>query len=215
MESLMVDESSTIQEYLQLAAQGDETARNALFGHFRLRLKRMVQLRLSRRLAGRVDDSDIVQETLLHASGHLNQYLDDPGLPFFLWLRRIAELKLLEVHRQHLAAEKRDAEREISLHRGGYPIADSASLAAQLLGRLTSPSQAAVKAEMRIKLQEALNGMDPIDREVLTLRHFEQLSNIETAQVLEIRESAASKRYVRALERLQAIMSETLGIDGD
>lgn len=210
----MTDEHRTIQEYLRLAAGGDEAALNSLFTHYRLRLKRMVQLRLSRRLAGRVDGSDIVQETLLHASSHLNQYVDDPGLPFFLWLRRIAELKLLEVHRRHLATEKRDAGREISLHRGRYPVADSASLAAQLLGRLTSPPQAAVRAEMRIKLQEALNGMDAIDREVLTLRHFEQLNNSETAQVLEIQESAASKRYVRALERLQAIMSETFGNDG-
>lgn len=204
----MTEESSEITEILHRATSGDQDALNELFTRYRDRLKRMIRLRLNRRLIGRLDDSDILQDALLHASKHLHEYLQNPSMSFFLWLRHIAELKLLSVHRQHLGIEKRDANREISLHRGGYPAASSASLAAQLMGHLTSPSQAAVKAEMRIQLQEALNGMDPIDREVLTLRHFEQLTNAETAQVLEIQETAASKRYVRALDRLQNILSE-------
>ncbi len=108
----------------------------------------------------------------------------------------------------------RDAGREVSLHRGALPAANSMSLAAQLLGRLTSPSQAAVKAEMRIKLQHALNNLDPDDREILALRHFEKLSNVEAAQVLEIETSAASKRYLRALARLQKILRE-VGLVGE
>jgi RNA polymerase sigma-70 factor (ECF subfamily) len=107
----------------------------------------------------------------------------------------------------------RDVEREISLHRGALPTANSVSLAAQLLGRLTSPSQAAVKAEMRVKLQEALNSLDPLDREILALRHFEQLSNTEAAQELELEPSAASKRYMRALARLQKILRELRLVD--
>jgi RNA polymerase sigma-70 factor (ECF subfamily) len=102
----------------------------------------------------------------------------------------------------------RNADREVSLHRGALPAASSVSLAAQLLGRLTSPSQAAIKAEMRIKLQEALNSLEPLDREVLSLRHFEQLTNIEAAQELGLEPSAASKRYIRALARLQKILRE-------
>ena len=111
--------------------------------------------------------------------------------------------RLLQVHRRHLGAAMRDAGREVSLYRGALPQASSASLAAQLLGRLTSASQAAVRAEMQVQLQEALNGMDPIDREVLALRHFEELSNGEAAEVLGLSKTAASNRYVRALGRLK------------
>jgi RNA polymerase sigma-70 factor (ECF subfamily) len=155
-----------------------------------------------------------LQEAFLEASRKLGDYLKDRPLPFFLWLRHLTGQKLIEVHRRHLGAEMRDAGREVSLHRGPLPAANSMSLAAQLLGRLTSPSQAAVKAEMRIKLQHALNNLDPNDREILALRHFEQLSNVEAAQVLDIETSAASKRYLRALARLQKILRE-VGLVGE
>ncbi|MBW3543010.1 MAG: sigma-70 family RNA polymerase sigma factor, partial [Planctomycetes bacterium] len=141
-------------------------------------------------------------------SQQLEDYLRDPYLPFFLWVRMLAGQQLITVHRQHLGVQMRDAGREISLYQGTFPQANSASLAARLLGRLTSPSQAAMKAEMRIRLQEALNSMNAMDREVLALRHFEQLSNQETAQVLKIDESTASKRYTKALERLQQVLRE-------
>src|SRR5207302_4122976 len=130
-----------------------------------------------------------------------------PTLPFFLWLRHITGQKLITAHRQHLGAQVRDADREVSLYRGALPQASSMSLAAQLLGRLTAPSQAALRAELQIRVQETLNGMDPMDREVLTLRHFEMLTNAETAAVLGIKKSAASNRYIRALERLKDILS--------
>lgn len=208
------DDSGETSALLTRAAGGDEAALNELFGRYRERLKRMVRLRLNRRLAGRVDDSDVLQEAFLEASRKLGDYLKDRPLPFFLWLRHLTGQKLIEVHRRHLGAEMRDAGREVSLHRGALPAANSMSLAAQLLGRLTSPSQAAVKAEMRIKLQHALNNLDPDDREILALRHFEQLSNVEAAQVLEIETSAASKRYLRALARLQKILRE-VGLVGE
>jgi RNA polymerase sigma-70 factor (ECF subfamily) len=114
--------------------------------------------------------------------------------------------KLALAHRQHLKVQARDAGREISLFHGAYPEASSAALAAQLMGKLTTPSQAALKAELRVRVQDALNSMDSIDREVLTLRHFEQLSNSETALVLGIKETAAANRYVRALERLRGVL---------
>ncbi len=208
------DDSGETSALLTRAAGGDQAALNELFGRYRERLKRMVRLRLNRRLAGRVDDSDVLQEAFLEASRKLGDYLKDRPLPFFLWLRHLTGQKLIEVHRRHLGAEMRDAGREVSLHRGALPAANSMSLAAQLLGRLTSPSQAAVKAEMRIKLQHALNNLDPDDREILALRHFEQLSNVEAAQVLEIETSAASKRYLRALARLQKILRE-VGLVGE
>ena len=129
-------------------------------------------------------------------------------MPFFLWLRQLTGQKLIDLHRQHLGARMRDAGQEVSLYRGALPQASSQSLAAQLLGRLTSASQAAIRAETQLRVQEALNSMDPIDREVLALRHFEQLSNGETAQVLGLSESAASNRFVRALMRLKEIMAQ-------
>lgn len=194
---------------LSRAAQGDAGALSQLLERHRSRLKKMVRLRLNRRLQGRVDDSDIVQEALLTAARRLPEYLANPQAPFFLWLRRLTGDKLLETHRTHLGTQARDAEREISLHRGALPAANSLSLAAQLLGRLTSPSQAALKAEMRLQLQEALNDLDPLDREILALRHFEQMSNVEAAQELALEPSAASKRYIRALARLQKILHKT------
>lgn len=209
----MRDESTCIEDLINQAASGDQRALNQLFALYRARLKKMVRLRLNRRLQGRVDDSDILQDTYLEAARRLPDYLQNPRAPFFLWLRRIAGDKLLEIHRTHLGTQMRDVEREISLHRGALPTANSVSLAAQLLGRLTSPSQAAVKAEMRVKLQEALNSLDPLDREILALRHFEQLNNSEAAQELELEPSAASKRYVRALARLQKTLRELRLVD--
>ncbi len=171
----------------------------------------MVQLRLDRRLQGRIDPSDVLQEAYLEISRCLADYLRDPVLPFFLWLRFITGKKLQALHRHHLGTQVRDAGREVSLHRGALPQASSVSLAAQLLGRYTSPSQAAIRAELQVRIQEALNSMDPIDREVLALRHFEQLSNAETAQVLGLKEAAASNRFVRALKRLKTILMSAPG----
>ena len=204
----MCDESGEIADLLRAVAAGDKQALDQLFQRYRSRLKRMVRLRMNSRLQGRIDDSDVLQEAFLDASRKLGDYLDDPQIPFFLWLRSIIGNKLLEVHRTHLGAQMRDATREVSLHRGALPAANSMSLAAQLLGKFTSPSNAAVKTERRIQLQEALNNIDEADREILALRHFEQLSNAEVALELGIETSAASKRYMRALARLQKILKE-------
>lgn len=194
------------RDLLEQAARGDTRSLQELFGRHQGRLKRMVALRLDPRVQRRIDASDIVQEAYLEVSQKLADYLRDPKLPFHLWLRLVTGQKLALAHRQHLGVKARDAGREISLHRGAYPAASSAALAARLMGKLTTPSQAALKAELRLRIQEALNSMDAIDREVLTLRHFEQLTNAETAMVLGIKEPAACNRYVRALERLRGIL---------
>src|SRR5262249_18354154 len=132
-------------------------------------------------------------------------------MPFFLWLRLLTGQRLLDEHRKHLGAASRDAAREISLYRGSLPETSSATLAAHLLGRLSSPSQAAIRAERKIRLQEALNRLEPIDREILALRHFEELSNGETADVLGLDKSAASKRYARALVRIKNVLVSLAG----
>ena len=204
----MTEESSEVTDLLRRAGEGDEAAVDQLFSQYRDRLKRMVRLRMSRRLQGRIDDSDVLQESYLEISRKFDDYLNDPAVPFFLWLRHMTGLKLAEIHRRHLGTQMRDADREVSIYRGALPEANSMSLAAHLLGQLTSPSEAAVKAEMRIKLQEALNGMDALDCEIIALRHFEQLSGVETAEVLKLSKTGASSRYVRAITRLKKILSQ-------
>jgi RNA polymerase sigma-70 factor (ECF subfamily) len=211
MSSVMSGDASEDADMLQRAARGDEQAFQELFARYRDRLKRMVHLRLSRRLQGRVDDSDVLQEAYLDVSRRLPEYVQQPGLPFYLWLRHLTGLKLAEVHRRYLGTQLRDADREVTLHRGGLPQADSVSLAAQLLGKLITPSQAAIKAETRLYVQEALNSMDPIDREVLALKHFEQLSTSEIAAVLGLSKAGAGSRYLRALKRLREILSRIPG----
>jgi RNA polymerase sigma-70 factor (ECF subfamily) len=204
-------DSAELQDGLRRLAAGDAQALADLFARYRDRLRRMVKLRLDRRLLGRIDASDVLQEAYLDAAKRAAEYAADPKMPFFLWLRFLTGQRLLMVHRQHLGAKMRDAGQEVSLYRGALPQASSLSLAAQLMGRLTSPSVAAVRAEMQLKLQEALNGMHPLDREVLTLRHFEELSNAEVAAVLELQKAAASNRYIRALKRLREVLSSMPG----
>ncbi len=176
------------------------------------RLRRMVMLRLDGRISGRVDPSDVIQEAQLEATRRLPEFLEQPTMPFFLWLRLITGQKILELHRTHLGAQARDARREkISLHHGPMPEATSAALAANLMGRRTDPPDAAIRAEIKMRLQEGLNSLDEIDREVLTLRHFEHLSTSETAQELGITEAAAKKRHLRAIRRLRLVLDQLPG----
>jgi RNA polymerase sigma-70 factor (ECF subfamily) len=202
---------SEVGRLLDRAAAGDPDAWRALFDRDRQRLRRMVALRMDRRLQGRVDPSDVIQDAHIEAMTRLPEYLRESDLPFFLWLRLIVGQRLTLLHRRHLGAHARDAGREIGLYHGALPEATSAALAARLLGRLTQPSEAAVRAERRIRIQTALNTMDPLDREILALRHFEQLSNGEAAQALGLSKSTASKRYVRALDRLKEILAAARG----
>lgn len=202
-------------DLIQQASAGDSQAQEELFTRYRDRLRRMVKLRLDPRVQGRVDPSDVIQEAYVEIFQKLADYAKEPKLPFFLWLRLLTGQKLALAHRHHLGVQARNAGREISLFHGALPEVSSAALAAQLMGRLTSPSHAAVKAELKIRIQEALNSMEALDREVLTLRHFEQLSNSETALVLGIGETAACNRYVRALKRLRKILEEMPGGEGE
>ncbi len=172
----MAGNSSETDHLLRQAAEGDEDSWGVLLTRHAERLRRMLAFRLDQRLQGRVDASDVLQEAYLEAWKHLADYLREPTMPFFLWLRGIAGNKLREQHRHHLGTQMRDAGREVSLYRGTLPETTSAALAAQLLGHGTRPSEAAVRAEIKVRLQEALNSMDPLDREVLALRHFEQLT---------------------------------------
>lgn len=164
----------------------------------------MIGWRLDRRLNGRVDPSDVLQEVYIDALVRVHGYLDNPTVPFPLWLRLLTGRRLLELHRQHLGAQMRNVNLEVSLDH--WAMASPECLAAHLSGQLTSPSQVLVRAERDSRLIDALNGMDPLDREVLVLRHFEELTNNEVAALFGIGKAAASHRYVRALERLREIL---------
>jgi len=207
----MTGNSSETNQLLEQAAQGDPQGLGTLLARHGDRLRRMVALRLDRRLQGRIDPSDVIQEAYLEASVRLAEYLRNPSMPFFLWLRFLTGQKLVTLHRHHLGVQMRGAGQEVALCREPLPEASSAALAAQLLGHDTRASEAAIRAELKIRVQDALNSMDPLDREVLALRHFEQLSRAEIAQVLVISEAAAGKRYIRALERLKGVLGRSPG----
>ncbi len=206
----MTKSSNDLEELFRKAGQGDQQALGELFDLHRDRLRRMVHLRLDRRLHGRIDASDVIQETYLEAMKSFPNYEHKSESSFFMWLRCLTGRKLMDLHRYHLGA-LRDARREVTLYRGPMPSATSEALAANLLGHFTSPTEAAVRAERRLRLQEALNRMSLMDREVLALRHFEQLTNAETAVALGIQESAASKRHFQAMKRLKEIL-KTIGV---
>jgi RNA polymerase sigma-70 factor (ECF subfamily) len=211
MQDMVRPDSSTTRRRIEQAAAGDQEAWRFLVDRYHDRLRRLAMLRLHPRLQGRIDPSDVVQETYLEAARQLAEYLGNPVLPFFLWLRQLAGNRLFKLHRRHLTAQVRAAGREVPLYRGGFPEASSAMLAAHLLGRECRASEAAIRAELKRRLQEALNLMDPLDREALILRHFEQLTTSEAACVLEISEAAAGKRYLRALARLKDILAQMPG----
>jgi RNA polymerase sigma-70 factor (ECF subfamily) len=200
---------SGIADLLERVRAGDQPALAELYAKHRDKLRRMVQLRLDHRLAGRVSPSDVLQEAYIDAVKRIDHYFEKPDQPFFGWLRLIVGQRLADVHREHLA-QKRTVSNEVPMDRTA-PGADSACLAACLLGSGTSPSHAAARGESFLKLERALEQMDPLDREVLALRHFEELSNTETAELLGIQPAAASKRYVRALARLKQILETIPG----
>ncbi|MDA0808748.1 MAG: sigma-70 family RNA polymerase sigma factor [Planctomycetota bacterium] len=189
---------------LEILKSGDADAIAEVFSRHRDKLQRMVRFRLDRRLYGRVDTADVLQDVWLETSRRIDDYTSNPAVPFFVWVRQIAYQTIIDLHRRHLGAQKRNASQEVSIAKSNCDT--SVSIAAQLAGNLTSPSNVAMRGERLARLREALDSMDEIDREVLALRHFEELSNNEVAEILGIQKTAASNRYVRALKRLKQVL---------
>jgi RNA polymerase sigma-70 factor (ECF subfamily) len=189
---------------LQKLKSGDESAIAEVFSGYRDKLQRMIRFRLDRRLYGRVDTADVLQEVWLESARRIESYTSNPAVPYFVWLRQLAFQIIIDLHRRHLGAKKRNVSQEVSL--GQDRCDTSISIAGHLVGDLTSPSQAVMRDERLAQLREALSTMDEIDREVLALRHFEELSNNEVAEVLGIQKTAASNRYIRALNRLKEVL---------
>jgi RNA polymerase sigma-70 factor (ECF subfamily) len=189
----------------RLAAAGPRRAEvlAGLLEEQRARLQRMVELRMDARLKARLGASDVLQDAFLEIGARLEHWLADPSMPFALWVRFLTAQRLAQAYRFHVGAGRRAAGRE---QQGGGPQASVATMAEWLADGRTTPTQGAVRHELRAQLEQALAALEPMDREVLALRHFEEFTNAEVAAALGIEVQAASKRYVRALERLRAVM---------
>lgn len=199
-------------QLIMQATAGSPLAVGLLFDRHREKIKRMIALRMDRRLSTRIDASDVVQETWMDCERRFMEFTSQRSMPFFNWLRLLAAQRLVDLHRVHLGAQMRSIKNEVQLYSGALPAASSLSLAEHLVGNLTSASYAAQRGEIQIRIQDALNSLEPIDREVLALRHFEMLTNEETAAVLGLKKAAASNRYVRALKRLKLILDDYQGL---
>ena len=204
----LIEEGSDV---VRLREGGDAALAEAFSAH-QERLERIVDLRLDPRLVSRVDAADVIQESFLEAQKRVLRFLSDPSVPLFVWLRGVVLDTLIHVHRRHLA-KMRDAGLDVSLNLAGEPQVSSMSLAGWLVADLTSPSQVAIRDEVAAKVTEVLNSLEEIDREVLVLRHFEQLSNDEVAQVVGVKKAATSRRYMRALKRFREALDSIPGCD--
>lgn len=203
------------QEIVEALQSEREEALAKYFFAVESRLKRVVNFRLDYRLSGRVSESDVIQETFVRAANRIDSFLEKDDMPFFVWLRLEVNQKLHEIHRHHFGAGKRDIRKEMNIGSNRDSAKTSMALAAHIVAQLTSPSRLIERAEQIAMLEKTLNEMNELDREVIALRHFEELSNIETAKTLDIEPAAASKRYLRALKRLKEIMESAKGDHGN
>ncbi len=193
------------------AAQ-DKVRLSELFDQNRDRLKRIVHASMDHRMQSRIDASDVLQETFLEAFVRFQEYLAKPDVSVFVWLRFLAKQRLMTMHRRHITALSRDLRRDVSLQHFEANQGSMAMAAAQLAARITTASGVLARKELRMNVQAALEKVDDKSREILLLRHFEQLSNAESAEVLQVSPTAASNRYIRALERLKMILGADLEI---
>lgn len=200
--------SSEPTDIHQRLISGDQDALATVFDLHRDRLWKIVYFRMDARMAGRMDPDDVLQDAFVDATKRLHHYTEEKHFSPFVWLRMIVGQTLTDAHRRHVQAKQRDASRETSRPAGGFPQATSVSLADFLSAKITTPSQSIVRTEQNSKLHQAIESMEPIDREVLALRHFEELSNKEISEVLGIEQKAASIRYIRAVSRLKKILGD-------
>lgn len=190
------------------AGQGNGAARNELLQRHREALLRMVRMRLDRKLAARVDASDVVQDVLIEADRRLDDFLRAGGMPFHLWLRQMAKDRIIDMHRRHRAAARRTVDREQRMQAAGFGDRSSLELAAQLRDPELTPAAEALRNELQQRFFAAVEELDEDDRDVIAMRHFEHLTNSEVAQALGLSPPAAGMRYLRALRRLRTILGD-------
>lgn len=197
------------QQLLTGAGAGDADAVNRLLERHRESLRKMIQLRMDRALARRVDASDIVQDVLLEANGRLRDYLSDPRLPFHLWLRHLAKDRMIDLHRQHRGAQRRSLDREQPLASPALKDQSAFDLAQQLADHELTPAAATIRRELEGRFLAAVHQLEEDDRDIILMRHFEQLGNSETAAALGLTPAAAGMRHLRALRRLRSLLGES------
>lgn len=204
----MWPEADATRELIHQAAQGEPAAAGALLERHREALRNMVRARLDQRIGRRVDASDVVQDVLLEASQRLAEYLRDPKVPFGLWLRQMAQDRMIDLHRRHRVAARRSLDREQPLVAAGFGDRSSLELAAQLRDPEQTPAANALRKELHDRFLAALDRLEEDDREILVMRHVEQLSNSEAADILGLSPAAAGMRHLRALRRMREILGE-------
>ncbi len=204
----MWPDSHDTQQLLELARQGDASAVDRVLARHRAAVRRMIQLRMDPALGRRVDASDIVQEVLIEAHRRLQKYLKSPTMPFHLWLRQMAKDRLIDAHRRHRVAARRSLDREQPLDIRLPRDQSTRNLTLQLCDRQLTPAAAATWRELKRRFEQACRSLEPLDQEIVLMRHFEQLSNSETALALGLSPQAASMRYLRAMRRLRELLAD-------
>lgn len=202
----MWPDAEKTKDMLAAAREGEAGAVDRLLGEFREPLRRVIDLRLDPVLSQRVDASDIVQDVLLEANRRLTEYLRSPVMPFHLWLRHLAKDRIIDAHRRHRQAQRRSIDKEQPLHRPAWVDDSSMQLAAQLVDTEKTPASAAIHHELQRRLETALAQLGDDDRDLILMRHHEQLSNQDVAASLGLTEAAASMRYLRALRKLREFL---------
>ena len=197
-------------ELVRRAAEGDASATRTLFEQYRGRLVQMLNVRMDPRVRGRIDPSDVIQETLAAASHRMERYYSERPLPFYPWLRQIAWEKLVHEHDRHLRAAKRSVTREQTFR---PEISDESALglAERFIGSASSPSEAVQRSELRHRVRQSLDKLTSEDREVLLMRYLEQMSSAEIAAIMDSTEAAINMQHMRALERMRKILSRDHG----
>jgi RNA polymerase sigma-70 factor (ECF subfamily) len=195
------------QDLLARAKDGEGGAVDQLLARHREPLRRMIALRLDAALARRLDASDVVQEVLLEANRRLQEYLKNPAMPFHLWLRHIAKDRMIDAHRRHRQAQRRSLDREQPLQPAALHDASSMQMLASLVDQELTPASAAIRQELERRFWTELAQLDEDDREIILMRHFEQLSNQDAAATLGLTQAAAGMRYMRAMRRLRTRMT--------
>ena len=201
-------EQSVTQNLLANARQGDRAAVNRLLERHRVSLKKLIQLRLDRKIARRVDASDVVQDVLMEANTRLQDYLADPKMPFHLWLRQLAQDRMIDVYRRHRGAQRRSLDREQSIAAPQFSDQSGFDLMGQLADHELTPAAASIRKELEARFVLALDQLEDEDREIVLMRHFEQLGNSEVADALGLSAAAAGMRHLRALRKLRAILGD-------
>lgn len=199
------DQTETL---LAAAREGDADAVNRLLEKHRVPVRRLVELRLDRKVQQRVDVSDVVQDVMIEASGRLDKYLSDPKMAFHLWLRQIAWDRIIDTYRRHRVSAKRNMDREQPMAVQAGPDHSTMELAVQLCDPGLTPAAAATQREIALKVEEAIGKMNDQDREIILMRHYEHLSNMEIAEVLSVKPPAVSMRYLRAVRRLREMLQD-------